>query len=175
MALLKLSETLAVGCGSAEASALRALRAATWAGVACCGAGMLSQNPRALMMSAGVSGATLAEATACSLGSAFSAAGAAGAGLGAEAILASAAASCRVEAAGFAGFSAGFSTGLAAAATTVVLTGFSFLTGAGGAPSSSSSLVADLLLNREARKVDLVATWTPSPLPRRSRSALASS
>src|SRR5262245_10259046 len=121
MALLKFSETLAVGCGSAEATALRALRAATWAGVACCGAGMLSQKPRALMMSAGV----------CGLGSALSAAAvtvaeadaeAASAGFGGATILASAEASCRVEAAGFAGFSAG----LAAVATTVVLTGFSF-------------------------------------------------
>src|SRR3954453_4560647 len=54
-ALLKFPDTLAVGCGSAGSTALRALMAATWAGVACCGtAGTLSQNPRALMMSAGV-------------------------------------------------------------------------------------------------------------------------
>src|SRR5262245_28306615 len=145
MALLKLSETLAVGCGSAEATALRALRAATWAGVACCGAGMLSQKPRALMMSAGVCGAA-----ACGLGWAFSAAAvtvaeaeaeAASAGFDEVTVLASAEANCRVEAAGFAGLSAGL-----AVATTVVLTGFSFLTGAGAAPSSSSSLALDLLL-----------------------------
>src|SRR5947208_11000621 len=102
MALLRLWETLAVGCGSAELTALRALRAATWAGLACCGAGTLSQKPRALMMSAGDSGA----AAACCLGSDFSAAGAAWAGFafGAGTIWASADASCRVAAAGLAGF-----------------------------------------------------------------------
>src|SRR3978361_2160345 len=46
---------LAVDCGSAAASAWRALMAATCAGVACFGAtGTLSQKPRALMISAGV-------------------------------------------------------------------------------------------------------------------------
>src|SRR5215470_8856407 len=119
MALLKLSETLAVGCGSALATALRALSAATWAGVACCGAGMLSQKPRALMMSAGVCGVASAcgAAAACAFASTATEAAA---GLGAGTILASAEASCSVEAAGLAGFSVDF----AVAATTVVLTGF---------------------------------------------------
>ena len=61
-------ETLAVGCGSvAAASAWRALRAATWAGVACCGAAGASQKPRALMMSAGVSGFASADFPAAGL------------------------------------------------------------------------------------------------------------
>ena len=56
-ALGRAAGTLDVDCGSVEASALRALRAAIWAGVAWFGAaGMSSQKPRALMISAGVSG-----------------------------------------------------------------------------------------------------------------------
>src|SRR5690348_601343 len=113
MALLKLSETLAVGCGSAATTARRALRAATCAGVACCGAGMLSQKPRALMMSAGVWGAAVCGAAACGL---VSTAAEAVAAFGTGTILASAEASCRVEAAGLADFSALFSAGLAGAA-----------------------------------------------------------
>src|SRR5436190_14793947 len=143
MALLKLSETLAVGCGSAAPTARRALRAATWAGVACCGAGILSQKPRALMISAGVCGAEVACGAAALCGFVSTAAEAVAASFGVGTILASAEASCRVEAAGFAGFSAGL-----AVATTVVLTGFSILAGAVAAPSSSSSLAADLPLNK---------------------------
>src|SRR4051812_38755695 len=104
MALLKFSETLAVGCGSAAATALRALSAAIWAGVACCGAGMLSQKPRALMMSAGVCGA----AGPCGfVSTAAEAAATTATVFGAGTILASAEANWRGDAAGLAGFSAG--------------------------------------------------------------------
>src|SRR5262249_22320992 len=77
-------------------------RAATWAGVACCGAGTLSQKPRALMISVGVCGA----AAACGFGS-VSAEAAADAGFRAGAALASAAASCRAEGGGLSGLFGG--------------------------------------------------------------------
>src|SRR3954470_3132946 len=47
---------LAVDCGSAPPTAWRALSAAICSGVACFAAGASPQKPRALMMSAGVSG-----------------------------------------------------------------------------------------------------------------------
>src|SRR5450755_3421544 len=81
--------TLAVDCGSAAATAWRALMAATCAGVACFGlVGASPQKPRALMISAGV----------CGFGSAFSAdAAAACLDFAGGTICASAEASCRVE------------------------------------------------------------------------------
>src|ERR1700760_3358879 len=61
---------LAVDCGSAGATAWRALRAATCAGVACCGAAATSpQKPRALMISAGFCG--LASAGSAAAGGGF--------------------------------------------------------------------------------------------------------
>src|SRR3954447_14236682 len=105
---------LAVDCGSAEASALRALMAATCAGVACFAVvGASPQKPRALMMSAGV----------CGFGSALSAAtGAAGLesdlDFGAGTICASAEANCRVAAI------CGFERGIGTASADLVSTDF---------------------------------------------------
>src|SRR5258708_14443650 len=110
--------------------AARALRAASWAGVAWFGAvAAAAQKPRAVMMAAGF----------CGFGSALSAiAGAACFAVGAGTICASAEANCRAAATG--GFERGIGTasadlvsadfGGAAAATTVAGAGFSFTTGA---------------------------------------------
>src|SRR6478672_4152562 len=85
---------LAVGCGSAAASAWRAPAIAAWAGLAWVGAaGTSPQKPRALMMSAGVCGLASALPTVV-LASGFVFAG--------WTIWASAEASCSVAAAGFA-------------------------------------------------------------------------
>src|SRR3954447_1515282 len=154
---------LAVDCGSPPPTACRARSAATCSGVACFAtAGPSPQKPRALMISAGVSG----------FGSVLALAGAAGfADLAAGTTCASADASWMVAASE--GFERGTGTGsgdLAEAAAT--------LTGAGlvertGPPSSSSSL--DLPLNSEASRLGLLIDEASSPLPRRSMSALASS
>src|SRR6187399_1393316 len=133
---------LAVDCGSAELTALRALMAAICAGVACLGAA--SQKPRALMMSAGV----------CGLASALSAAVACF-GFGGCTIWTSAEASWKVAPAGLArGIgtkSAVFSAALAGAAAAITLAGEILPRAAGAlAPSSSSSF--DLLPNRAANR-----------------------
>src|SRR5436190_16405277 len=131
--------------------------AATCAGVAWFGAPRASlQNPRALMMSAGV----------CGFGSLF--------WLEADCfafadgtIWASAEASWTVAAA--AGFARGIGTGsvdLAGAAGAVLSAAT-----AAFAPSSSSSF--DLLLNNAANRPSLLIGEAPSPLPRFSMSARA--
>src|SRR6185437_8902567 len=162
------SETLAVDCGSAEETARRALRAAmTCAGVACFGVVEASpQNPRALMISVGVSG----------FASAFSA--------DADLVFAdwtiweSAEASWSVAAAD--GFARGIGTDsvdLAGAAVAVtmgaVLPPVAFSLATGALPSSSSSF--DLPLNNLAHKLRLVLVIALSSPSRFSMSARASS
>src|SRR5882757_941700 len=138
---------LAVDCGSAEAIASRALRAATCAGVACFGVVASPQNPRALMMSAGV----------CGFGSALIAAAAAVCfDFPGWMIWVSAEASWKVAATD--GFERGIGTGsvdLAGAADAIRPTGevFGLTTGA-LAPSSSSSF--DLPLNKAANRLGLL-------------------
>src|SRR5258707_14273735 len=137
---------LAVDCGSVEASAWRALMAATCAGVACFGAvGASPQKPRALMISAGV----------CGFASAFSAnvAAACLAFAGCTACT-SAEASWKVAAA--AGFARGIGTGSAdlAGAAAVPATGEGFSLAAGGlAPSAAPSF--DFALDKAADMVPL--------------------
>src|SRR6185369_9122034 len=142
-------ETLAVGCGSAEASAWRALRAAICAGVACFGAVAASpQKPRALIMSAGVCGF----ASALSADGACASTAAACFAFAGWTICTSAEANLKVEATG--GFARGIGTGSVdlagrAVAITPAEVDFALATGA-AEPSSSSSF--DLPLNRAAKK-----------------------
>ena len=142
---LNAAETLAVGCGSAEASAWRALMAATCAGVACFGvAGASPQKPRALMMSAGV----------CGFASAFWPSPRPASAFAGCTICASAEASWKV-AAGFARGIGTASADLAGAAVAIRLAGAVFSeTAAAPAPSSSSSF--DLPLNRAANRLGLL-------------------
>src|SRR5882757_6758896 len=138
---------LAVDCGSAPPTAWRALRAAICSGVACfAAAGASPQKPRALMMSAGVSG----------FASFFAAGGAAGfEGL---TIWASADASWKVAAA--AGLARGTGTGsadLAGTAAAIRPAADGFSGAAAVAPPSSSSSADDLpLLNKEASRLGLL-------------------
>src|ERR1700710_2360201 len=142
---------LAVDCGSAPPTAWRALSAAICSGVACfAAAGASPQKPRALMMSAGVSG----------FASLFAGDGAAAGfeGLPSGTICASADASWKVAAA--AGLARGTGTGsadLAGTAAAIRLAADGFSGAEAVAPPSSSSSADDLpLLNREARRLGLL-------------------
>src|SRR3954452_16202990 len=103
---------LAVDCGSAPPTAWRALSAAICSGVACFAAGASPQNPRALMMSAGVSG--FASVFAAGAGTGF-------AGFASGTIGTSADASWIVAAAGLARGSGEGSAGLAGIAAAIRL------------------------------------------------------
>ena len=129
---------LEVGCGSAAASAWRALMAATiCCGVACVGvAGISSQKPRALMISAGVCGLSVA---ACFEG-----------WCGRNAVWTSADASLKAEA----GFGRGIGIESAEGAGVAEAAVVSLVAWAAGEPSDSSSSSADLLRNSASRKFD---------------------